>query len=109
MNEEAGEIEKPEGERCQRCHAVGLDRRTLWMSCLYNMLELGMPFEQVVVRGEQRWNLTDAEVSAFVRAELAPPAPQIINRLYTLRVCKDCRASWMQAQLAWFTERRPLP
>lgn len=60
---------------CVRCGDVGEDRRTLWMACLYAMEELKLPFDIV---------------------EMKP------QRMYTLLVCKDCRASWMKAIKAWF-------
>ncbi|HYE73562.1 MAG TPA: hypothetical protein VEF04_09525 [Blastocatellia bacterium] len=33
-------------ECCQRCGEAGQDRRILWMACLYEMGELGLPFEK---------------------------------------------------------------
>lgn len=33
-------------EKCQRCGEDGEDRRTLWMACFYEMIELGLPFEK---------------------------------------------------------------
>lgn len=62
-------------ETCQRCGEQGPDLRTLWMACLYEMSEIGLPFE-LVSNGDRKF--------------------------YTLRVCKDCRASWMQAIQSWF-------
>jgi hypothetical protein len=59
-------------EKCQRCGEVGEDRRTLRMECFYAMEELGLPF------GRED------------------------NHVYTLRVCKDCRATWMAAISGWF-------
>jgi len=46
------------------------------MACFYEMNELGLPFEMVKV-GKKR-------------------------EFYTLRVCKDCRADWMDAIKTWF-------
>jgi hypothetical protein len=66
-----------EMEMCQRCKREGSDRRTLWMACFYEMLELGLPFE-----------LREQGAHTF----------------YTLRVCKDCRADWMRAIQAWFKD-----
>jgi len=73
----ANEIEK-DGEQCQRCGIVDDDLRTLWMSCLYAMNELGVPFQRYQVE-----------------------MPYI--NFFTLRVCKDCRADWMAAIKNWFT------
>lgn len=36
-------------ETCQRCGDDGDDRRTLWMACLYEMNELGLPFELKII------------------------------------------------------------
>ena len=47
------------------------------MSCFYQMNELDIPF-----------STTDLDDRVF----------------YTLRVCKDCRAAWMQAIETWFDE-----
>lgn len=69
-------------ERCDRCGQLGEDRRTLWMACFYEMNELDIPFEQKVLQTEG----ATPETKTF----------------YTLRVCKDCRAAWMEAIQAWF-------
>lgn len=61
-------------EKCQRCDREGPDRRTLRMSCFYQMNELRVPFE----RDEKD---------------------------FTLRVCKNCRATWMQAIENWFNSQ----
>lgn len=52
------------------CHG---DQRTLRMSCLYDMLELGIPL--VTHDG-----------------------------MYTMKVCKACRADWMKAIKQWFDD-----
>jgi len=91
-------------DRCQRCGEDGQDRRTLWMACLYAMHEMGLPFEEVMTRGVARTYRTDEEVTAFVKENLEMPEGQILNRFYTLRVCKDCRADWMSAIARWFGE-----
>ena len=62
-------------DKCQRCGDIGEDRRTLWMACFYEMMELGIPFEK-----------TEKDDGRF----------------YTLLVCKDCRADWMSAIKEWF-------
>lgn len=74
-----------ETEKCQRCGAVGQDRRTLWMACFYQMDELGLPF------GEKTMLWEDSKYK---------------QHFYTLRVCKGCRAEWMGAIVAWFKNRR---
>ena len=66
-------------ETCQRCGAVGEDRRTLWMACFYEMRETGLPFELQTV-GDRTF--------------------------YTLRVCKTCRAEWMDFLKLWFRTPR---
>jgi len=68
-------------ETCQRCKRSGEDRRTLWMACFYAMHEIErVPFDHKEIEGNP-------------------------NRFYTLRVCKSCRASWMQAIENWFTSQ----
>jgi len=71
-------------EKCQRCGEVGEDRRTLWMACMYQMEELGLPLVQV-----QLWS-----------------GPSSGHAFYTMRVCKSCRADWMGAIKKWF---EPMP
>ncbi|CAB4128203.1 hypothetical protein UFOVP100_16 [uncultured Caudovirales phage] len=60
-------------EECQRCRDIDEDRRTLEMSCFYDMNELDVPFK-----------LNEK------------------TRTYSLRVCKDCRSEWMKAIEYWF-------
>ena len=57
-------------EKCQRCGEVGVDRRTLWMACFYEMRELGI-------------NFSERKVDS--------------HKFYTLRVCKRCRKEWIAA------------
>ena len=64
-------------EKCQRCSGMGEDRRTLEMRCSANMGELGLP---------------------FAKAYFPPPTKPV----YMLRVCKQCRADWLQAIKDWF-------
>lgn len=103
-----------EGEKCDRCGEVGQDRRTLWMACLYDMWELGLPFEEIAVRGVSK-NVTQGRpprgsfgneaVTAFLKEPAEIPSGDkayILNRFFTLRVCKDCRADWMQVIQGWF-------
>jgi NMD protein affecting ribosome stability and mRNA decay len=62
-------------ETCQRCGQEGHDRRSLLMSCFYAMDELNVPFTQHIIDN---------------------------RTFFVLRVCKDCRASWMQTIEKWF-------
>src|SRR3990167_10656478 len=70
-------------ETCQRCEEKGCDRRTIWMACFYAMDELGLPFNKMSVDGENG------------------------RKFFTLLVCKDCRADWMNAIKIWF-ETKPI-
>lgn len=63
---------------CQRCGENGNDRRTLYMNCFYDMDELGLPF------GRHLYGT---------------------RNFFTLVVCKDCRAEWLQSIQDWF--KRP--
>jgi len=67
-------------EECVRCNEVDEDRRTLWMACFYQMNELELPFEKQII--------TDKEDRK--------------HNFFTLRVCKRCRADWMEAIRDWF-------
>ena len=76
-------------ERCDRCGDLGHDRRTLWMACLYDMDELGLPFKQDTLTLEKP---TD-DGAGYTNT---------CKTFFTLRVCKEFRASWMEAIQAWF-------
>ena len=65
-------------KKCQRCKKIGEDRRTLWMACFYAMDELWLPFKKI----------ESSDKGMF----------------YTLTVCKNCRASWMEAIKDWFNK-----
>lgn len=64
-------------EQCQKCGEFGEDRRSLLMSCLYEMSELNVPYERIEING---------------------------RKFYMLRVCKDCRGDWLIAIEAWFND-----
>lgn len=107
-------------EKCVRCGEDGDDRRTLWMACFYAMEELGLPFKKEVLFHAETQDLEMAKPpitfesksskdklvleSGTVRSsgELYP------QQLYTLRVCKECRADWMTAIQAWFHSGKPV-
>jgi hypothetical protein len=95
-------------DRCDRCGEVGEDRRTLWMACLYDMLELNIPFTQRAILGVLMKHVRDKELVRFVvRVPEFEPVdgdePKQRN-FFTLVVCKDCRGEWMAAIRAWFLE-----
>lgn len=73
---------------CIRCGDAEDDHRTLLMACYYDMNELGIPFEWVMLR----------------RLDETSGNGQL---LYTLRVCKNCRGSWMAAIKDWFDNVKP--
>lgn len=97
-------------DACVRCGQEGEDRRTLWMACLYEMAELGLPFQRLMVRGtshelermERKSILGDGPLHDFPVYAEEPKGPARDHHFYTLRVCKDCRASWMGAIERWF-------
>lgn len=114
-----------EGEKCARCGDVGEDRRTLWMACLYDMSELKVPFEQLLIRGTVHEKVGEKEL------QFGPPVPEEerhrypVHRIpvyseapkyekandypfFKLKVCKGCRADWMAAIKHWFNEE-PAP
>ena len=100
-------------EKCQRCGEKGEDRRTLWMACFYEMGELELPFEQVAVEG-RFMKQTGEEIWHFGPHEMKVPQFEAVNpeqephkyKFFTLRVCKKCRADWMQAIKKWFHESK---
>lgn len=60
---------------CTRCKSEEGDLRTLYHACLYQMEELGIPFDQVIIAD---------------------------RTFYTIRVCKICRAEWLTSIKRWF-------
>lgn len=93
-------------EKCERCGEVGEDRRTLWMACLYEMMELSVPFKLSAIKGvyqehvgTERLESLGTDVPLF---ETMPGEDERQYRFYNLRVCKSCRADWMQAIAHWF-------
>lgn len=97
-------------EKCDRCGSIGEDRRTLWHACFYAMEELGLPFEQKVLFNAELEDIEKAQEPITIpntpitiqagtvtcKGELTP------RGLYTLRVCKRCRAEWLNAIKNWF-------
>jgi len=65
-------------EKCQRCGETQDDLRTLWMACLYDMSEMNLPFALRYLQCDE------------------------VNSIFTLLVCKNCRADWMLAIQGWF-------
>lgn len=100
-------------ESCARCGDVGPDLRTLWMACGYAMHEFPVPFKQVAIVGrlakyEGERDTSMGRVPAFAE----PDGEERRRPFYTLRVCKSCRASWLEAITAWFKSgglARPSP
>lgn len=70
-------------EKCQKCGEEGEDRRTLWMACFYEMMELGIPFEKEIMF-----------TNDYPRCDG--------KEFYTIRVCKGCRADWMTMIKIWW-------
>ena len=99
-------------EKCDRCGEDGEDRRTLWMACFYEMNELGLPFQEEVLFKADLESLEKSSEAKIVRAAgrqltLTPSRVRSSGELtpmkmYTLRVCKACRGSWMAAIESWF-------
>jgi hypothetical protein len=108
--------QKPESddEQCQRCKKWGEDRRTLWQACFYAMDEYDVPFKQVQITGHlceqngtEHLELLNKEIPTFA----APNNEEkpYDHRFFTLRVCKECRASWMRAIADWFQAKPSKP
>ena len=96
-------------EKCDRCGSVGEDRRTLQMACFYAMNELGVPFNEqlLTISGRQeRVGTKFITEHRFPFAEWGPiddlGGKTQTQHVFTLRVCKRCRAEWMAAIQAWF-------
>ena len=92
-------------EKCQKCGEEGEDRRTLFMSCFYAMEELGIPLDEIQIRGTFHAKI-GVEVLPTIQATVPVFAKEggtmDQRNFYTLRVCKECRGSWMAAIKKWF-------
>lgn len=95
-------------EKCDRCGAVGQDRRTLFMACLYEMGGLGIPFTPVGFHATPLKHVGPDPQFGFPRFEdqngwpgTADEVPRKLS-FYTLTVCKGCRAAWLYAIRDWF-------
>ena len=93
-------------ENCERCGQEGEDRRTIWMACLYDMNELEIPLAELAIQGVycDRTGMTNHPLLSKPTATFSPHegAESHLHRFYTIRVCKQCRADWLQAQKKWF-------
>lgn len=76
------------------------------MSCLYAMEETGLPFEQFQIKGtlhdyDGKETLPTLKIDVPKWKEESSP---VDRSFYCLRVCKDCRATWMMAIKQWFEQ-----
>lgn len=93
----------PLHEKCARCGVIGQDRRTLFMACLYEMREFGVPFEIRGIEGRMVKHVRDDPTFGSPRfAEPEENAESYKHAFYTLLVCKGCRGDWLMAIQAWF-------
>lgn len=99
-------------DKCERCGVLGQDRRTLWMACLYEMRELGVPFKLVAFRGailetsNEKEKMPWGEVDKFTNTYRSHDEDydKQLYPFYTLRVCKGCRSEWMKTIQKWFRD-----
>lgn len=96
-------------EKCQRCGEEGEDRRTLWMACMYEMAEIGIPLERRAIRGVPLEYSHAEPIGSFNimahKFKEIPDAKEYEQRFFTMRVCKRCRADWMLAIQCWFRDK----
>lgn len=74
-------------EQCQKCKSEEDDLRTLWMACFYEMNELNLPFTKQFM---------------LYPNDSKEDGKETNHTFYTLRVCKECRARWMEMIRTWF-------
>jgi len=101
--------DEPAGEICQRCRVRGEDRRTIRQAALYDLTELGIPFERSRIHGYYCEQNGMSEMELFGRVRKIPQftEPDLDQDarnfdFFNLRVCKECRAEWMEAIKQWF-------
>ena len=73
-------------ENCEKCNEKADDLRTLWMACFYAMEELEIPFTKEIIR----------------EGGIHDDHPNESHNFYTLMVCKDCRADWLDSIKEWW-------
>ena len=91
--------------KCEKCGSVGSDRRTLWMSCMYAMNELDVPFTEVSINGSLCEKVGEDTIAHDIKIpKFAEPDPSQARKygFYTMKVCKRCRAEWMGAIEDWY-------
>ena len=104
-------------EKCNRCGEMGEDRRTLIMECFYDMNELKIPFKEEIFFDAKPEDLKKIKDPGSIKIPNGPTiniTPGIVTcsgeltpiGFFTLRVCKRCRAEWMEAIKIWF-ENKP--
>lgn len=95
-------------EKCDRCGQEGEDRRTIWMSCFYALDELDIPpLEKVRIIGSVQPKVGTEVIGMTEFTKFSESDGKKISLVFfRLRVCKACRADWLQAIEAWFN--RPL-
>lgn len=100
-------------KKCQRCDEEGEDLRTLNMSCFYDMSELAIPFKEEILFDADAKHLRKAKEATTIelhgghKFNISPgtvfsDGELTLVHIYTLRVCKSCRADWLDAIQQWF-------
>jgi len=74
-------FEELDSDLCMCCHAYGADKRSLFISCLYELKE-AVP---------EMIDLSGVELDNFKKG-------------YYLRICKHCRAEFIDMLRTWFSE-----
>jgi hypothetical protein len=82
------------------------------MACFYAMNELGLPLGEYEITGEAMGLSGEKNEPMFAGGPMhrtpifhkptGKKSNQFSSRFFTMRVCKDCRASWMLAIKDWF-------
>jgi hypothetical protein len=75
------------------------------MACFYAMHELDVPFRQDAILGrycEKEGETKLPTLGVTVPEWGEPQGDQRHHQFFTLRVCKRCRADWMDAIESWF-------
>lgn len=102
-------LSEDDEDLCQRCGDRGEDRRTIWMSCFYDMNELGLPLDEVQITGvygkKTGERVVPGELKLVAPVFTDTGSPPREYRFFVLRVCKNCRAEWLLAKRSWFQEK----
>ena len=104
------EIPKIGEELCQHCGKTGYDRRTIIMPYFYGIDKFNTPFKSFKITGKFQHAIGKTYCKILNRYDDVYESvdQSIIDGslyFYLLRVCKECRESWINYNKQWFLDK----